>query len=452
MPRENVRRITKKTHRDSARTKELDIDELEVIEYKDAVLLTTKGSIMGPFFFAVDKEDIKPACPICGADGENHERFEKTYKDCIYSEEDGYIECLVRHSFVKYICRQHKPNSIFSKEYDFADGNNNITRRFENRVIRLSMEDSVTSVPNKIRGTLSKQSVSEIVNRWIANADKERGGFPDTEKLIIMSCSVAEEDYAFFAYESFNGLSIIDVIFFKASADIITELNKFDLTKLKIIVTDFNPIIREAVQRFSGDDVAVIIDVSAIREWIEMILVKAMKVYAKQVATNVKDEILAPASYSKGGWLAKQRDEALGKRPKLKALYHHVNWLRDILNYSEDLVEDGLYEWLENVPELLETDLKDISTAIDHSFEDVINYYRRRTVVTEDTYRKIKNLHEKLQQWKNCKNPDLMRARLLYAGFIGNLEELSENQWYGIGYDNVLENINRLINRVSEGE
>lgn len=452
MPREDVRRITKNTPRDSKRTKELDIDELEVIEYKDAVLLTTKGSILGPFFLAVDKEDIKPMCPICEADGVNHERFEKTYKDCIRTEDGSYIECLLRHSFVKYICQRHKPGAIFTREYDFADGNNNITRRFENRVIRLAMEDSVTSVPNKIRGTLSKQSVSEVVNRWIVNADSERGVFPDTEKLIIMSCSVAEEDYAFFAYESFNGLSIIDVVFFKSSTDIVTELNRFDLSKLKIIVTDFNPIIREAVQRFSGDDIAAIIDISAIREWIETILIKAMKVYAKQVPTKVKDEILAPATYAKGGWLASQKDEALEKRPKLKALYHHVNWLRDILNYKEDLVEDGLYEWLENIPELAEKDLKDISAAIDHSFEDVINYYRRRTVVTDDTYKKIKTLHERLQWWKNCKNPDLMRARLLYAGFIGNIDDLSENQWYGIGYEDVLDNINRLINRISEGE
>ena len=177
-----------------------------------------------------------------------------------------------------------------------------------------------------------------------------------------------------------------------------------------------------------------------------------MKVYAKQVSTTVKDEILVPSSYSNGGWLAEQKREALEKRPKLSALYYHVNWLRDILNYKEDLVEDGLYDWLENIPELAERDLKDISAAIDHSFEDVINYYRRRTVVTADTYKKIKTLHEYLQMWKNGKNPDLMRARLLYAGFIGNIEELSENQWYGIGYDDVLKNINRLLNRVTEGE
>lgn len=452
MPRGNVKKITKNTRRDAKRTEELDLDELEVIDYKESVLLTTKGNILGPYFFVTDKEDIKPSCPVCGADGKNHNRFEKTYKDCYKTDDGKYVECLLKHSFVRYICRNHQPNAIFPREYDFADSNSNITRRFENRVLRLAMEDSVTSVPNKIRKTLSKQSVSEIVNRWVVNADSERGVFPDTEKLIIMSCSVAEEDYAFFAYESFNGLSIIDVVYFKTSTDITTELNRFDLTKLKIIVTDFNPIIREAVSRFSSDDVAIIIDISAIREWIELILKKAMKVYAKQVSTTVKDEILVPSSYSSGNWLAEQKREALEKRPKLKALYHHVNWLRDILNYKEDLVEDGLYEWLENIPELAEKDLKDISAAIDHSFEDVINYYRRRTVVTDDTYKKIKTLHERLQWWKNCKNPDLMRARLLYAGFIGNIDDLSENQWYGIGYEDVLDNINRLINRISEGE
>ena len=51
---------------------------------------------------------------------------------------------------------------------------------------------------------------------------------------------------------------------------------------------------------------------------------------------------------------------------------------------------------------------------------------------------------DRLSRWSD-RAPELMRARLLYAGMVDDYEDLADIQWQGISYDDVMANIDMLI-------
>lgn len=427
-------RVTKNTRADEVLTSYLGIPELKVIQ-KEAYGRTK--------LLVVDTEDNPAECPECHKEGERFQYFPKEYYDCVVNSKGVYEYIIIDHRFVKCICRRHEGrNRTFSKEYDFAYRNANVTKRLENRIVILSMMNSCLNASKQIDKVVSRQAVGNIVRRWVERCDSLRGDFLTPTNMAVISGGTSEKGYVFFADIGYRKFRIIDVIAGIESASIITELRRFNLNDIRYMLTDSNTIIVDTLRGVLHDDTTLAVDVDSFIPPLNDQFLMYIKKNAKQIDSRLKNTFLLDKE-SLPDSERKKINNALENRKELHNIYEHVNNLRRIIRgkapkYSE------LENWRKNIPDNSENVFDDVDVYIDAYAEEIINFYRRRTSVTEDVYIKIRALVNRLSNWSD-RAPELMRARVLYSGIVDDYEELEERQWMGVSYDDVMENIDKLI-------
>ena len=171
-----------------------------------------------------------------------------------------------------------------------------------------------------------------------------------------------------------------------------------------------------------------------------------MKKYARQIGTRVKSDILVARDNLTDSARDKV-DEALSSRDELRKIYDHVNVLRRIIKDGQIENYEEYRKWCRTTPVDRKGVLSDTTIYIEEYENEILNFYRRRVPMTQDVFIKIKALVDKLasvKRWSD-KAPELMRARILYSGIVDEYEDLESRQWYGVSYEEVMKNIEKLI-------
>lgn len=428
-------RITKSTRIDDELTSYVGISELKAIMIEPAGRKT---------ILVVDADDSPAECPKCHKDGERFEYYPKEYVDCVVDKNGKYEYIILDHRFVKCLCRNHPPRLIkFSKEYDFAYRNCKVTKRMENRIVALAMRTSCYETEQMVDYSVSRQAIGTIVKRWVARCDSLRSTFLTPRNMAIISGTTGDKGYVFFADVAYGKFRIIDVIVGIDSANIISELRRFEIEKIGMVITDSNTILVDTLRSYLSDATVLSVDVDSLIPPVTENISRYMKKYARQIDTKVKGNILVArdnlSEVNRG-----RVDEALASRDELRKIYEHVNLLRKVIKTEHFTDYSEFEKWNETIPEDTTGVFNDVSIYIDDYVNEIINFYKRRNIVSGDIFIRIRALVDRLSRWSD-RAPELMRARLLYASMVDDYEDLADIQWQGISYDDVMANIDMLI-------
>lgn len=433
-------RITKLTKIDEKLTRELNIGELKVIYCEDTI----------PRTFLVIDSDCSPAGnPDDGSTGEPHQYYGKHYLDYIETK-SGIEYVILDHRFIKYVQRREDSQGNiryrkFSKGYDFAEKDAKITKRLEKRIVLLAMISSCLDAAAQLDGLISRQTVGSIVKKWVHKCDVLRNRFITPRQMAIVSGTDSEHGYVFFMDVQISRISIIDVITGISSEGILKELQKFELEKVQYLITDSNAIIVDTLRgAISTRDTMLAVEPESIVQIINDRIIDYMNKNERQIPVETKADILVDKDLLEDN--RKERvDLALDIRPELRKIYEHVNLLRRIIKIFNGEEYRDFNRWIDQIPEESEEIFDDASVYVENYEEEIINFYRRRKNISGSLTVRIRNLVDKLSRWSE-KAPELMRARLLYASIVNDYEDLEENQWKGLTYEDVIDNIEMLIN------
>lgn len=432
-------RITKSTKVDEALTKQLNISELKVIR----CLNTTPRT-----FLVIDTDNSPAGSPEDGESGEPFQYYSKTYLDCLETD-DGVEYISLDHRFVKYIqtYKDEQGNTRyrkFTKGYYFAERNATITKRLEQRIVLLAMKSSFLDTAAAMDNLLTRQTIGVIVKKWVKKCDVLRDKFLTPRKMAIMSGTDDENGYVFFMDIQTTKIIIIDVIAGISSDEIRKELQKFEIDKIQYLLTDSNSILVDTLRGSIADkNTTLAVEADSLVPVINSKIMEYMKKHERQIPAETKDYILI-AKDQLGENPGERVDAALESRPKLREIYEHVNWLRQIIKAVDRDGYDDFRKWIAQIPEDSEGIFDDASVYIENYEEEILNFYRRRREISGSVYVRIRNLVDKLSRWSE-RAPDLMRARMLYASIVDDYEDLEEHQWKGLTYEDVMDNIEMLI-------
>ena len=429
-------RITKSTQIDDELTKYIGISELNAIGINESAARKT--------ILVIDADDSPAECPKCHKNGERFAYYPKNYIDCVVDRNGKYEYIILDHRFVKCICRNHPQHLLkFSKEYDFVCKKCKVTKRMENRIVALAMRTSCFETEQMIDCAVSRQAIGTIVKRWVARCDSLRNTFETPSKMAIISGTTSDKGYVFFADVEKNKFRIIDLIVGIDSANIISELRRFEIKNIELVVTDSNAILVDTLRSYLSDATILTVDVDSLIPPIIEKISGYMKKYARQIGTKVKGNILVARDNLSN--LDRDRvDEALASRDELRKIYEHVNLLRKVIKTDHFMDYSEFEKWNDTIPEDTTGVFDDASIYIDDYTNEIINFYKRRNNVSGNIFIRIKALVDRLSRWSD-RTPELMRARVLYANMVDDYEDLGEKQWKGISYDDVMKNIDLLI-------
>lgn len=448
-------RITKSTKIDTKLTELLSIADVAVISTSIKSFNNTAsrgGTNNRRKFLSFDSDRSKAECEECKELAEKHRYFKKEYVDCIINEDGVYEYIILDFRFLKFICRNHDTMRVFSKPYYFAERDANITNRMESRIIYLAMRTSCFDAARLIDYSVSRQAIGTIVKKWTERCDIYRDEFITPADLVIMSATNTDTGYIFFADISYNKFRIFEVVPLVDSASIISVLNKLNIDKIQNVVTDSNTILVDTLRSTLPDRISLIIDANALIQPLLDNLEKYLNKYARQIEHRTKGYFLLPQNAVQPGSRIRMA-EAMASRPELEKIYNHIILLRDIVKSEIHDDYSSFEKWNENIPEVTLADREedqdfsifdDVSVYIDDYMTEIMNFYKRRNIVDADVFQKIKILSDRLSNWSD-RAPELMRARVLYSKFVDDCQEIGEQQWRGISYDDLLQNIDELI-------
>ena len=143
---------------DEGRTELLGQDELFV----------QKGKGSDTYYNAWLHDPEIECCPRCGSDAvKTQDLFSKTYMDLV-SEGEKKKVIQLEYEFYKYRCLNKDCRHVFSKPVCFASRRDNVTFRLENEIAQRVLNGaSYAQVANQLSGSISRQAVGQIFNRWV---------------------------------------------------------------------------------------------------------------------------------------------------------------------------------------------------------------------------------------------------------------------------------------------
>lgn len=416
-------------------TENLDIEELEAIE----------GDSYNIVAMNADRE--MPCCIRCEGEVRNHGRFEKEYTDII-KKDDGTLKFISLHYvFYKYRCTNCDCHTLFQKPIYFARENANVTKRFEDYVVHLAMYLSYSKVENIIKSAVSKQAVGQIIKRWTAAKDEERGNFFTPKTLGLVSCKSDKDYYIVVIDATDKDLCVMEVLPSKSSDLIISLLNHMDNSEINFVITDCDPMIVDTVRdRLPGAEL--LVDTAALLEVVVSNFNQIINEDASHVYNVDKDRLKKNPAILKEGDGSRIRD-ITNTKPRVSSAYDHVNNLRSILSREWDI--DEIWAWKEQIPIDCKQEFELTSAYIEAYWQEFMNFYKRRTVVTDELYEKLMLLNEKIQKNFTSYSDEILRSRILYSSHTNKKTEDGEIKWRGIPIDIVLKTIDTLIQEM-EGQ
>ena len=414
---------------------ELDIEQL----------VATGGDSMN--IYAMNFETEVPTCPECHQHMRNHGKFERQYLDVISEKGELPRIVILHYLFYKYRCENEEcGKTIYQKPIEFARESANVTYRLENLIMKHAVTMSYSQVEQKIRGAVTKQAIGQITKRWTNCKDAERGMIYFSPQVLgMISFFWDNQEYILAVDASDGNLIIIDVIMGVETEKIQLFLSHLNKENIVYVVTDCNPIVVESAKdMIPGAEV--LVDTDALFKEVLDSFRKIIRAEAMHVA-NVDKERLLKAPNELSEWEVTRVRDITEIKPRVSTAYDYVNTLRSILSRDWDITD--IKDWQYKMPIDCEEEFSIASAYVDEYWKELLNFYKRRTVVTGELYGKLQKLDAKMKKFKNC-SVEIFRARVLYLCKIGQKIKETDGYWHGADYETVMDMMNQLVNELEE--
>lgn len=405
--------------------------------------------------YAMNTDTAVPNCPLCKQRMKNHGKYERQYLDVISSNIEKPKFITLHYLFYKYRCLNEDCNlTLYQKPIDFAYENANVTKRLENLIVRYASFLSYSQVEQRIKSSVTKQAVGQIVKRWVEQKDIERGDLFYTPRVLGLFSFLWDDQkrvkkhirgYVLVVDACDRDIHIIDVLKEISTDEITVLLAHMEKNKIEYVVTDCNDIIVSAViDQLPNAEVLVNTDilfdsaVDGFKEIIKKDAAHTMNVDKRRLLTN-------PSNLSNFDAICIKN--VTDAKPRVNNGYDHLNLLRSILARKWDITD--IREWENQIPIDCADEFGLTSLYIDTYWGELLNFYKRRREVTPELYEKLKKLDLKLRSFKLCSD-EVFRAKVLYLSKIGEEIKESRGQWRGVPYADVLNMLDTLLNEMED--
>ena len=408
-----------------------DLDRAELLGQPELSVERGKG---GPdYFYGWNLDPDVDACPLCGGKViKMQDLFSKTYKDIINDNGKKRVVTL-EYGFHKWRCLDDRCRHIFAKEIDFASKYDNVTYRLEEEIASKVMQGhTYGEIFNQLQGSISRQAVGQIFNRWVRKKEDLRKLQSTPSRLAIISAAT-EKDRCVLFLNLDDGIKIFDVLYGINSGEIAAVIRKLDMAKVKTVLTDCEEIIVAAAKDFFSGAVHII----PVEFWFRLVTAD-FEAYSHDVlkwcAVSGKDYkiMMLPAVL---GPMISDLQQIFAARPAIQQPYADYNILREIISNRDELwVYDELLEWCDSIGSEFREHLSVTIMQLQHYRQEIENHVHYREEVPEPLSRLVDMLEIDLKS-ERFFSTETVKAKLLY-GVQADLEH-----WTGIPIGDVLESL-----------
>ena len=225
-----------------------DEERTELLGHDELFVQKGKGS---DTYYNVWLHDSEiECCPRCGSDAvKTQDLFSKTYLDLV---SDGQRKKVIQleYEFYKYRCLDKDCRHVFSKPVGFASKRDNVTFRLENEIAQQVLNGaSYAQIANRLSGSISRQAIGQIFNRWVRKKEARRKTTMLPSRLAILSGKTDKDQYTIFLNVD-HGIRVYDIVYGVSSADIAAVLLKDGVPNVQVVLSDCNPIVVDAIRGY----------------------------------------------------------------------------------------------------------------------------------------------------------------------------------------------------------
>lgn len=174
-----------------------DEERTELLGHDELFVQKGKGS--DTYYNAWLHDSEIECCPRCGSDAvKTQDLFSKTYLDLV---SDGQRKKVIQleYEFYKYRCLDKDCRHVFSKPVGFASKRDNVTFRLENEIAQQVLNGaSYAQIANRLSGSISRQAIGQIFNRWVRKKEARRKTTMLPSRLAILSGKTDKDQYTIF--------------------------------------------------------------------------------------------------------------------------------------------------------------------------------------------------------------------------------------------------------------
>lgn len=225
-----------------------DEERTELLGHDELFVQKGKGS--DTYYNAWLHDSEIECCPRCGSDAvKTQDLFSKTYLDLV---SDGQRKKVIQleYEFYKYRCLDKDCRHVFSKPVGFASKRDNVTFRLENEIAQQVLNGaSYAQIANRLSGSISRQAIGQIFNRWVRKKEARRKTTMLPSRLAILSGKTDKDQYTIFLNVD-HGIRVYDIVYGVSSADIAAVLLKDGVPNVQVVLSDCNPIVVDAIRGY----------------------------------------------------------------------------------------------------------------------------------------------------------------------------------------------------------
>ena len=389
--------------------REWDVERTEMLAQPELSVESGKGRL--DYFYGWNYDPDIEVCPLCGSQViKMHDLFSKTYKDIINLNGKSRVISL-EYCFHKWRCLNERCHHIFAKEIEFASKYDNVTYRLEEEIASKVMRGyTYGQIHNQLQGSISRQAVGQIFNRWVRKKEELRKIKLTPSRLAIISVAT-EKDRCVLFLNLDDGIKIFDVLYGINSAEIVAVIRSLDTSKVRTILTDCEEIIVSIAKDFFPHAVHII----PVEFWFKLVTAD-FEAFSHEVlkwcAVPNKDfKIMIPKAVL--GPMISDIQPIFDARPSIQHPYEEYNTLREIISSRDELwVFDELLEWCASVNGEFGNCLSVTVMQLEHYRQEIENHVNYRDEVPEPLNRLIGMLEIDLKSMKFF-STESIKAKLL---------------------------------------
>ena len=395
-----------------------------------AELFVQKGKGSDTYYNAWLHDPEIEYCPRCGSDAvKTQDLFSKTYMDLVSDGEKKKVIQL-EYEFYKYRCLNKDCKHIFSKPVCFASRRDNVTFRLEDEIAQQVLNGaSYAQIANQLSGSISRQAVGQIFNRWVRKKEACRKTAMIPSRLAILSGKTDKDQYTIFLNVD-HGIRVYDIVYGVSSADIAAVLLKDGVPNVQVVLSDCNPIIVDAIRGYLPSALHII----PVEYWFSLVTADfAEFAHEKLKWSSVKGKdtlIMMPEGDL--GYRVSDLQRLLDSRPGIKTAYDDFNRLRNIIaNRDEMWVFRELEEWLNSVDPEFQEAMSATIFQLQTYKQQIASHVEHRELVPERLYALTSRLENLISSMRTFSD-EVLKARILYT-VAADLRH-----WSGVPLDDVL--------------
>ena len=369
-------------------------------------------------------------CPHCESDAvKTQGLFSKTYLDLV---SDGQKKKVIQleYEFYKYRCLNKDCGHVFSKPIHFASRRDNVTFRLENEIAQRVLNGaSYAQVANQLSGSISRQAVGQIFNRWVRKKEAFRKTEMLPSRLVILSGKTDKDQYTIFLNLD-DGLRVYDIVYGVSSADIAAVLLKDGVPNVQTVLSDCNPIVVDAIRGYLPNALHII----PVEYWYSLVSADfAEFAHEKLKWSSVKDkDTLIMTPEGELGYRVSDLQRLLDTRPGIKPAYEDFNRLQTIITRRDEMwVYQELEEWLDSADPEFQEVMSVTRVQLETCKQQIAAHVEHRELVPERLYVLTSRLESLISSMRTFSD-EVLKARILYT------VEADLEHWCGVPLDDVL--------------